>query len=90
MLVDFVSSENRPVQYCSLNHDIINENLNGHNDHQVVLFYSLPGISQPCYIFYFVHMCMTLPLQLCQISSFIMGAVLLHWTVIQSPPTYGT
>ena len=66
----------------------VNANLIGHNDHQVVLFYSLPGISQPCYIFYFVHMCMALPLWLCQISSFIMGAVLLHWTVTQSSHTY--
>ena len=66
----------------------VNANLIGHNDHQVLLFYSLPGISQPCYIFYFVHMCMALLLWLCQISSFIMGAVLLHWTVTQSPPMY--
>ena len=42
------------------------------------------------YIFYFVHMCMALLLWLCQISSIIVyiGAVLLCWTVIQSPPIY--
>ena len=57
-------------RYYSLNCDIVNENVNGHNDHQVVLFCSLPGINQPCYILYFVHMCMALPLWLCQISSF--------------------
>ena len=48
--------ENYPLQCYSLNCCIIKQNLIGHNDHQVVLFYSLTGINQPCYIFYFVHM----------------------------------